>query len=533
MAIATAAVFAAAVGFEFVRFDDPTYTFACPFVMGGLSLSNIAAAVSDFTHGGIWMPVTYLSYMLDISVFGGGPFGHHLVNVVLHVLNAALLFSLLLRLSAPRPNSKTRKLANSLTSAAALAAALWALHPLRAEPVCWIAARKELLWSAFALLGIIAFLRGRQWWSLVFCVLACLSKPTAMCFPVLVWAAWGLANRGSSASGFGPRLADAVQHSVSSASGFGPRLAAPGVVRALCCMFAAALATAFIAAYSQTHASGYDARSLFTTSLGNRLAAAAHAFFVYVGEIVLPVNLHADVRRVVPLPMNDARLWVGIVVVVAFTAWAVRRRSREAMWCAVFFLAALAPTLGVFGSFGREARADRFLYVPSMAVAIFMVFEFSSFRVLEFCSSQGSVPTGDCPQSSRADFFKKAGVFAVLLVFSVLAVRQVFFWRNDLTLFSRVLEVDSSHPRALAHIGSEECARFGNFDSGIEHFRKSLALEYAPNVVAELAYALVARGRPEDRPEARRLAESVASDPRADRSGIARKALQLLEKGNP
>ena len=99
MAAATLALFASSIGFEFIRLDDPAYTFACPFVRGGLSWSNIAAAFSSFTHGGVWMPLTYISYMVDISLFGGGAAGHHVVNVMLHAFNAVLIFALLLRIA--------------------------------------------------------------------------------------------------------------------------------------------------------------------------------------------------------------------------------------------------------------------------------------------------------------------------------------------------------------------------------------------------------------------------------------------------
>ena len=509
---ATAALFAFSIGFEFVRFDDPAYTFACPFVRGGLSWSNIAAAFTDFTHGGVWMPLTYVSYMVDVSLFGGGAAGHHVINVVLHALNAVLLFRLLMDIARSHGGGRSNISSEAEVESeprfaapvaarhlCALAAAIWAVHPLRVEPVCWIAARKELLWAAFALLGLIAMLRGRFALTALFCVLACLSKPTAMCFPVLALAVGGIA---SGVSGFA--FATSKGRSKSR------------IVAATAVCLAAAF-TAFVAAYSQTHAAGYDARSLFTASFWERLAAAAHAFFTYVGELLLPFGLHADVRRVSPLPLGDPRLWLGSVLFMVFVIWAVFRRSRAALWSAVFFVAALAPPLGVFGSFGREARADRFLYVPSMAVSLLLL----------ACAAR-------CPNQGMAARSAASGTARALCVFGVIALIPATLllvpsWRNDYTLFSRVLAHDPEHPRALAHVASEECARFRNFDAGIAHFRKSLALQYAPNVAAELAYALAARGRPEDAAEARQLAAPVAANPRADRVGIARKALDLLE----
>ena len=126
--------------FGFLHLDDQDYTFLCPFVHDGLSWGNIKEAFTNLSHGGVWMPLTYISYMCDISLFGPGAGPHHLVNVALHMANTILLLALAWRLARSR-----------ISFWIVLAVAFWAFHPQRVEAVAWIASRKELLWAAFAL----------------------------------------------------------------------------------------------------------------------------------------------------------------------------------------------------------------------------------------------------------------------------------------------------------------------------------------------------------------------------------------------
>ena len=144
---AVIALFARTAAFSFIGLDDAAYTFRNPFVAGGLSFANVVESFANFRHGGIWMPATYISYMADASFCKatGIPLvgWMHLVNVFLHAINFLLLYRLL------------HILAGRDSTWIFVGALLWAIHPLRVEPVAWIAARKELLWSMFAFAGLI------------------------------------------------------------------------------------------------------------------------------------------------------------------------------------------------------------------------------------------------------------------------------------------------------------------------------------------------------------------------------------------
>ena len=489
------ALFACTGGFEFIRLDDHDYTFRCLFVRGGLSGVNIGEAFTNLRHAAIWMPFTYISYMFDISLFGPGMGPHHLVNALVHALNAALLLFLLRRL-APR----------SALWLCVCAAAFWALHPLRVEPTAWIAGRKELLCGTFTLLGLLAWTRGVapfRWvprmLGALCCVCACLSKPTAMCFPFLTGAVeWVLLDRG-----------EVVAQ---------PRRTAWKRGASYLPLLLLAVVTGCIAVYSQTHADGYDVRSLYTASFPLRLGNAVVSLGIYVFQTFVPIGLHIDV----PFPKDGIPVFWWIQAVVGFLfagamGWFCRRDRRMVLACALFFLAAVGPVLGLFGSFGREARADRFVYLPGLAFSMLIVLVPSSWAGLG--------------QKARRVLCVGAGVWlASIIVCTVLLVPT---WRNDYTVFSRALSCDARHARALAHVASEECARLGRFPDAIAHYRASLAREWHDGTAGELAFALATHGfkadgmahRAEYAKEIRACCKSALRNPKGDRKGLMLEAL--------
>ena len=129
--------------FEQLSYDDDGYTIGCRFVRDGFSLANLLTAFGDVTWGGIYMPVTYASYMATISLFGAGTGAQHIVSVAFHCLNAVLFFAFLVDVSSRR--ERHAPLAGPTLVLCFFGAALWALHPLRVESVAWIASRKDTL----------------------------------------------------------------------------------------------------------------------------------------------------------------------------------------------------------------------------------------------------------------------------------------------------------------------------------------------------------------------------------------------------
>jgi protein O-mannosyl-transferase len=132
-------------GFEFVSYDDYSYVSQNPFIRHGITLDGIQwAFMKVYSYN--WHPLTWISHMLDVELFGLNPGFHHLTNVILHMLNSILLFLVL------------EKMTGAMWRSSAVAA-LFALHPLHVESVAWIAERKDVLSTFFWMLTMAGYLR--------------------------------------------------------------------------------------------------------------------------------------------------------------------------------------------------------------------------------------------------------------------------------------------------------------------------------------------------------------------------------------
>ena len=594
-AVAVFALFSRTATCSYIGLDDAAYTFRNPFVAGGLSASNVVEAFTNLRHGGIWMPVTYVSYMFDASLcrLTGLPLVSemHVVNVILHVINFLLLWKLIcLLFSGPTATPLSTDSSQPSTGVVAFAAMMWAVHPLRVEPVAWIAARKELLWTLFTLSGLFCwtkFLTLRnvirhqafdtqnstcdhqqrpaanvlqsallcQLSTVICCALACLAKPTAMCFPLLsllmMW--W-------------KRKTDDIRHSTTDSppSPSVPRqlqvftspLSSP--ICSLSVVTLIACATAAMAAYSQTHVAGREATALYAIPLTHRLVNALSAAGFYLKATIWPFGLHVDCRSVVGLWPLDAG-WnlamLGIVVgVVCLLIWflpqgtqGAQRRGgssigsspllypRSSISCQlstlifafVWFLASLLPTLGIFGSFGIEAHADRFTYFPAMAF---------SFLIVSFFRTQRRRDAEMICDPVCCSWFQCGAIgccLVIILFLLALTFNQLGFWRDDATAHQHALTCDPEHPRAMVHVADARCSRQGDLDAGIRLYRRAIAHgDTVPkggfdveDVKARLAYALATRGRQEDFAEVKRIGSAVFRDNRLDRRGLMLDAL--------
>src|SRR5436190_15921954 len=162
--------------FDFVNWDDSTYLTENPNVQAGLSPSNVWWALTT-THSPYWHPLTWLSHMLDVTLYGMDPGPHHVTSLIIHIASTLLVFLLLRRMTRdPGPS--------------AFVAALFAVHPLHVESVAWLAERKDVLSSFFLLATIwlyVRYVEAPSWRRYVpvvgAYVLALMSKPMVVTLP--------------------------------------------------------------------------------------------------------------------------------------------------------------------------------------------------------------------------------------------------------------------------------------------------------------------------------------------------------------
>ena len=491
---AVALVFAPSAVDTFLNLDDFNYIAGCPFVKDGLSASNVRAAFRTLGHGGIWMPLTSVTYMADITLFGSGWRPHHVVNILLHAVNAVLLFRLLAAL-APRFAGKVRVVLPCMA-----AALLWAVNPERSEAVAWVASRKEELWALFALSGLLAWRRhvvcgGAESYSAAFAlfVLSCLCKPTAMAFPLLAIAVeWLVAEQGK---GRAPLRLMAMRY-------------AP--------MFAVSAAVGAIAVYSQSHPDGQAAVELFSVPFWWRALNASVTAGLHIFHAVLPIGVYAD-SRVVPegWPLESAKGLLALAAAVAGLVLVIRRRPkcdglrRVALFAAFWFAAAFAPVSGIFGAVGDNAIAPRYSYVPAMGLAALF-----AWAVAALAARWGMVFAVG----------KSAALTAIFVVLSLPVTRS---YATDASLAARTLRCDPDNWRALRTLGRELAGREERLDEGVDLLKRSLHLRPSRLTADILAYTLACRGRDGDFAEVRRLARNAMRDPQLDPGGMALDALGI------
>jgi tetratricopeptide (TPR) repeat protein len=516
LAALTLAAFWPVLSAQFIKLDDGFYVVRNGRVLQGLTWANLGWAFRTGFQAS-WHPLTWLSHMLDVQLFGLRPWGHHLVNLLLHVANVLLLFGFLRR--------RTGALWRS-----ALVAGLFAVHPLHVEPVAWISSRKDVLSTLFFLLtlwayanyaeqsanratesfarrnpqsptapgsgatGVIFSYDWQRWYalSLTFYVLALMSKAMVVSLPfaLLLLDFWPLRRITPDGS---PKL-------TWDRSGFRARWP---LLREKIPFFALAAVVSTVAYLVVQH--GGNAAP--TLPLGPRLANAVLSCWTYLLKTFWPAGLtlyypHPAWRYLVihpgaPYPLSVWLTWpvvLGSFLLIFVSLVALVRAKREP-WLAVgwfWFLLTLAPVSGVV-QIGYHAMADRYTYVPLIGIFLALVWQ-----VGEWLKSRSPAP-GDSSQSPAALAGRVSSVGGplgalVLTVCSVLTFHQAEFWRNDDTVFTHALAVTKENAVAHYELGIDSRDR-GQTSQAETQFQDAVQADpaYAP-AYAELGMMLESRG---------------------------------------
>lgn len=492
LAVVVGAVFSLGVNGGFLSGDDTGYTCGCPFVRDGMSFANVVASLRELCYCAIWMPVTFFTYMADVSLWGGGWSVHHATNVAIHVLNACLVFAFLKMLLRRFQVDESK----ALTGACLAATLVWAVHPMRVESVTYVASRKEELWTLFAVVGLIGWIRylerggWRRYAVVMACfVLSCMSKPTAVCFPLLAYGVKAALDR---------RLATRCL--------------------SILPMLAVSVAVGVLTVHSQAHPTGMAQADVFIADFDWRVLNAAVSLGLYVWHVFVPWVIHVDYRAVFNGWPVDGGLGLAVLAVVAVTSsltlvYARDERLRRVLLFAGFwFLAGLGPTLGVFGYVnGDQAYADRYSYLPSVALSLLLAY-------------------GLVAASRSRRVFGLSAVVALAAVAVEIAVTLpvVRSFGSDYLAFSRTLKFDPDHWRALRVVGNEYCARQNRMDEGIAMLRRSLRHRGSQRTADSLAYVLAIRGAAGDFDEVETLGKVAAHDVRRDVGGMMLDALGIV-----
>ena len=468
LAAITLIVFGQTLNHAFINYDDPDYVTKNAQVARGITLEGVVWAFTH-VHASNWHPLTWISHMADSHLYGMNPRGHHLTNVVLHAVNAILLFLLVRQMTASLWRSF-------------FVAALFAVHPLRIESVAWVAERKDVLSGLFFMLTLMAYTRytrapdrGRYALVAALFALGLMCKPMLVSVPLvlLLLDYWPLSRL--------PSL---------SLIGAEERKNFRRLVLEKLPLLALGLASCAVTLFAQREA----IKPVTQIALPARLANAAVAYVDYMRQMFWPKDLAVlypwEAARLQTLHVASAVLLLAGISITVFLLRSRRYLVTGWLW----YLIMLVPVIGIL-QVGNQGRADRYTYLPQIGLYLLI-----TWSAVELCA--------------RLKFYRVllSGIAATGLVALILAARtQASYWQDSETLWRHALNVTTDNVIAEGNLG-EAIYRKGRNAEARFHFEKSLRINRRqPELLSALGVFDLEVGRID---EARaHLQEAIAIEP--------------------
>ncbi|HUI05792.1 MAG TPA: tetratricopeptide repeat protein [Verrucomicrobiae bacterium] len=487
LTLVTAAAYWPVRHFYFVYYDDPQYVAENPRLQEGMTLRAVGWALT--TPLDQWMPVTWIARILVRQLFGVDAGTHHLVNLLLHIANTLLLFGVLHRMTRAPWRS-------------ALAAALFAVHPLHVESVAWITGLKDVLSTFFGLLTIAAYAQYVEKFTvyrsqftvkhatlpasrlpvhvyyyalmLVLFALALMAKPMMVTLPfvLLLLDYWPLGRT---------RWVKSAPTRVSGPATAGGLEVPPSqLLKEKLPLFGLAVASCVVTYWARQRSGAIV--SLENTPLRIRVANALFAYVGYLGHTLWPTRLAFLYPLDTNLSLGPATMaGLALIGITTLVLWGARREP----WLAtgwLWYLGTLVPVIGLVQVGTQLAMADRYTYLPVVGLFLMLAWSVPD-EILE-----------------RRMYRTAATVAAVALLgfYAVLCRVQVGYWKNTETLLRHALQVTKNNWVVQNNLGLF-LWRSAKVPEAIEHYEQALRIkpDYA-EAHHNLGLALSAAGRLQD-----------------------------------
>lgn len=463
--IVTLAVYRQVSNHEFINYDDGVYITENPSVKTGLTQEGIIRAFTTMRAGN-WHPLTWLSHMLDVQLFGLHPGAHHLVNVLFHSINTVLLYLLLSRMSGAHWLS-------------VFIAALFSLHPLHVESVAWAAERKDVLSGFFWILTLLFYDsyvkqpgRIRYLLTLGTFALGLMSKPMLVTLPVVLlmmdyWPLGRLEFRRMDLPAQKCRDA-ACQKS------FPLRLILEKLP-----FIALSVFSSIITVYAQ-HKGGAVA-SVKAVPFSFRAVNALWAYIVYMGKTIWPV----DLAIIYPLPpsLTTVHALSACLIIAGISVITVRSAKQHPYFISgwLWYLVTLVPVTGLV-QVGRQSVADRYTYIPLIGLFIMAAWGIRIFA--------GEIRWRRIAMSAAAGL--------LIISFAACTWLQLGHWKNSLTLFSHAVKAVDNNYIAHESLGYA-LAQSSRLDEAVYHYSEALRVspDYERALVG-LGNVLIKQGKTEE-----------------------------------
>ena len=386
------------LGYGFINFDDIEYIIENPHIKNGLTLESIVWAFKA-QYSWNWHPITWLSHLLDVEIYGLSPRGHHKTNLIFHIANSLLLFGVLFKMTGALWRST-------------LVATLFALHPLNVESVAWVSERKNVLSTFFWFLTMWAYIRYvenkriKNYLLVVFVfAVGLMSKSMLVTLPfvLLLLDFWPLKRF----AGEFPTLQEVKK-----------------IVLEKTPMFLLVIVSGVITYIAQRDGSsiGGAVQSLERIPMDARLSNTLVSYIEYLEKMIWPSGL----APFYPHPVHTIPIWKPILfgmLILGFT-FLVIKLIRQAPYLAVgwfWYLGTLVPVIGLV-QVGTQAMADRYVYVPLVGIFIAIAWGL-----------------GDLKKGKKNLLLILTPILAVVL--AVLTSHQISYWATPVTLMQHALQV--------------------------------------------------------------------------------------------
>jgi tetratricopeptide (TPR) repeat protein len=475
LAILTVITFWSLKDCGFINFDDPIYVYGNAHVQSGLNRDSIIQAFSSelVEKSSNWHPLTWLSLMLDYSIFGLNPSGFHLINLLFHVMNTLLLFLILRRM--------TKTLWPS-----AFVACLFAIHPLHVESVAWITERKDVLSTFFWMLTLGAYSYyvespGFRRYVLVFLffALGLMAKPMLITLPfvLLLLDYWPLRRFSevkpdhnvqteefksvpSDKQKKKSKKKNAVKETLEIKKPAEPEYKWSLIYPLLwekVPLFILVILSSIITYIAQQK--GGAVTSIEALSPFVRIGNAVVSYIAYIGKMIWPSNLavfYPYPKLLVPWQViGSVFLFIAITLVVI---WRAKRSPYLAMgW--LWYAGTLVPVIGIVQA-GRQAMADRYTYIP--LIGLFIIVAWGVPEILK-------------KWNYRKEILLTASAL-IILCLCIITWTQVGYWQNSIALFDHTLKVTDNNWFTYSSRGNTYYD-LGDYQQAIEDYDRAIEIK--------------------------------------------------------
>ena len=439
LAVLVSGIYCKTIRHDFLNYDDETYVTANQHVRNGLDARGIGWAFTA-SRASNWHPLTWISHMMDVHLWGMNPGGHHFTNIVFHLINSFLIFFLLYRMTGKYWQS-------------GFVAVLFAVHPLHVESVAWVSERKDVLSTCFGMLTLWSYLRfierpglDRYFPIVIFYTLGLMAKPMLVTLPCvfLLLDYWPLKR-------FNGDSHNTVQEGGAS---FGRRFLSLAAEKLPLVLIAAGSSLITIWAQNKGGAVG----TIVMFPFWDRAANASISYVAYIQKMMWPFGLSAIYPYPAGFSISEIVSSGIVLLLISLLGVLTARRFPYGIVGWLWYLGTLVPVIGLV-QIGSQSMADRYTYIPLIGLFIIIAWGIGDLVV----------------RLPHRKVFLSLGAMVFGVSLTITAYVQAGYWKNSTALFQHAVAVTSRNWTAYNNLGCALSAK-GRVEPAIECFEAALAI---------------------------------------------------------